>query len=101
VTDSTILTDLEALLRERLVAARSGAAPEGSYSATLLLDAEKARRKIAEEAFELTLELGRAPVDGERTAEEAADLIFHTLAALVGAGVPLSAVLEVLEGRRR
>ena len=89
-----ILEDLEALLRERLVAA-----PEGSYSAPLLHDAEKARRKIAEEAFELTLELGRDPVDKERTAEEAADLFFHALAGLVGAGVPLDSVMQVLEGR--
>ena len=89
-----ILDDLEGLLRERLVAA-----PEGSYSATLLNDSEKVRRKIMEEAFELTLELGRDDVDRERTAEEAADLIFHTLAGLVGAGVPLADVYDVLEGR--
>ena len=95
----TILQDLEALLRERLVAAREGNHPEGSYSVTLLLDSEKARRKIVEEAFELTLELGRDPVDRERTAEEAADLIFHTLAGLVAAGVSLESVLGVLEGR--
>jgi phosphoribosyl-ATP pyrophosphohydrolase len=89
-----ILDDLEALLRERLVAA-----PEGSYSATLLTDSEKARRKIMEEAFELTLELGRHPIDRARTAEEAADLVFHALAGLVAAGVPLSSVYTVLEGR--
>ena len=89
-----ILEDLEALLRERLVAA-----PEGSYSATLLHDSVKVRRKIMEEAFELTLELGAGSVDRERTAEEAADLMFHVLAGLVGAGVPLADVLRVLEGR--
>ena len=91
---TTILEDLEALLRERLVAA-----PEGSYSATLLHDSTKVRRKIMEEAFELTLELGAEPADKERTAEEAADLLFHTLAGLVGAGVPLADVLRVLQGR--
>ena len=91
-----ILDDLEALLRERLVAAA-----EGSYSASLLADSEKARRKIMEEAFELTLELGRLEVDRDRTAEEAADLLFHTLAGLVGAGVSLDAVYEVLQGRWR
>ena len=89
-----ILDDLEGLLRERLVAA-----PAGSYSATLLADSEKARRKIMEEAFELTLELGRDAIDADRTAEEAADLVFHTLAGLVGAGVSLEAVYKVLEGR--
>ncbi|MPZ72449.1 MAG: phosphoribosyl-ATP diphosphatase [Nitriliruptorales bacterium] len=94
-----ILDDLEVLLRERLVAAREGAYPEGSYSITLLLDADKARRKIMEEAFELTLELGRPEIDTERAAEEGADLLFHTLAGLVGAGVPLQSVMTVLEGR--
>ena len=89
-----ILDDLEELLRERLVAA-----PEGSYSATLLADSEKARRKIMEEAFELTLELGRDSIDRDRTAEEAADLVFHTVAGLVAAGVSLDAVYKVLEGR--
>ncbi len=94
-----ILGELETLLRERLVAAREGAAPEGSYSVRLLLDSEQARRKIAEEAFELTLELGLDAIDAERTAEEAADLLFLTLAGLVGAGVPLSSVMAVLEDR--
>lgn len=89
-----ILDDLEDLLRERLVAA-----PEGSYSVTLLTDSEKARRKIMEEAFELTLELGRDSIDRERTAEEAADLVFHALAGLVAAGVSLESVYRVLEGR--
>lgn len=89
-----ILDDLEGLLRERLIAA-----PEGSYSATLLRDSEKARRKIMEEAFELTLELGRGTIDEDRTAEEAADLVFHMVAGLVGAGVALESVYAVLEGR--
>ncbi|MDY7106956.1 MAG: phosphoribosyl-ATP diphosphatase [Actinomycetota bacterium] len=94
-TTADVLTDLERTLYSRLVEA-----PEGSYSVTLLRDNELARRKIAEEAFEVTLELGREPVDKSRTAEEAADLVFHLLAGLVGAGVPWDDVLEVLEHRR-
>lgn len=90
-----ILETLEALLRER-----AADPPPDSYSATLLADRERAARKIMEEAFELTLELGRAPVDGARAAEEAADLLFHVLAGLVGAGVPLADVLRELEQRR-
>ena len=84
------LSDLEAVLRDRLTAARAGTAPEGSYSATLVTDAERAQRKIMEEAFELCLELGREPVEPGRTASEAADLVFHVLAGLVGAGVAWS-----------
>ena len=91
-----VLTELEAVLRDRLTAS-----PEGSYSATLLRDPTTASRKIMEEAFELTLELGAATVDPQRAAEEAADLVFHVLAGLVGAGVGLDAVLTELENRRK
>ena len=90
------LEELEAVL-----VSRRDDPPPGSYSATLLVDRELAQRKIMEEAFELCLELGRPSVDAERMAEEAADLIFHALCGLVGAGVPLAEVLAVLERRRR
>lgn len=90
-----ILHELEAVLQDRLVAA-----PEGSYSATLLRDPERAVRKIMEEALEVTLELARADVDRERASSEAADLLFHLLAGLVGAGVELDAVLADLQRRR-
>ena len=92
----TTLEEIEAVLRGRLVEPVAG-----SYSATLLEDSELARRKIMEEAFELCLELGRESIDARRTASEAAALLFHTLAGLVGAGVSLSAVLDELEARRR
>lgn len=92
------LDAIEAVLRDRL-----RAAPPGSYSATLLRDPLLAQRKIMEEAFELCLELGRGAGDGvvhERVTAEAADLLFHVLAGLVGAGVGLDAVLAELERRR-
>ena len=90
------LEEIEAVLQDRL------AEPvPGSYSLTLLNDTELARRKIMEEAFELCLELGREPLDRERTAAEAADVLFHTLAGLVGAGVSLSSVMDELAARRR
>lgn len=92
----TTLDEIEAVLQGRL------AEPvEGSYSLTLLRDPELAQRKIMEEAFELCLELGREPQDRRRTVAEAADLLFHTLAGLVGAGIPLAAVMAELEERRR
>ena len=93
---SGILEEIEAVLQDRL------AEPvEGSYSLTLLNDPELTQRKIMEEAFELCLELGREPQDRAHTAAEAADLVFHVLAGLVGAGVSLSAVLSELQARRR
>ena len=36
----------------------------------------------------------------ERVAEEAADLLYHLEVLLVSRGVPIGAVLEVLNGRR-
>ncbi|MGH8910682.1 MAG: phosphoribosyl-ATP diphosphatase [Egibacteraceae bacterium] len=92
-----MLADLEAVLRSRLADP-----PPGSYSATLLTDPERVQRKIMEEAFEFCLELGRGPaLDPQRTAAEAADLLFHLLAGLVGAGVSLDQVLAELQARRR
>jgi phosphoribosyl-ATP pyrophosphohydrolase len=89
------LAELEGVLRGRL-----RDAPAGSYSVTLLADPEKAQRKIMEEAFELCLELGRRPRDDRRVAEEAADVLFHVIAALVGAGVALDEVMTELAARR-
>ena len=91
-----ILDELEAILQER-----KGAAPDASYTAVLLHDHDLMQRKIMEEAFELCLELGRADVDRDRVANEAADLVFHTLVGLVAADVPVGDVFAVLQGRRR
>jgi phosphoribosyl-ATP pyrophosphohydrolase len=95
-----VLDDLEAVLRAR----RDDPPEGGSYSADLLRDPERAQRKIMEEAFEVCLELGRAAGGAgrpDRIASEAADLVFHLLVGLVGAGVPFAAVLDELAARRR
>ena len=91
-----ILTELESVLRSR----RANPPPE-SYSATLVSDPERATRKIMEEAFELCVELGRARLDEHAVTSECADLMFHVLAGLVGAGVPVADVWERLDARRR
>lgn len=95
----TTLDELEAVLVDR----RDGDAPEGSYSVTLVHDAERAQRKIMEEAFELCRELERRSADAAvaplRTVEEAADLLFHVVAGLVGARVPVTDVLAELDRR--
>lgn len=95
-SDAEVLGELEQVLRQR-----REQAPAGSYSAELLAEPEAAQRKVMEEAFELCLELGRDPVDRERAASEAADVVFHVLVGLVGAGVPWEAVLSELAARRR
>lgn len=90
------LPRLEAVLRDRLAEQ-----PEGSYSATLVTDPVAAQRKVMEEAFEVCLELGADTVDVARATEEAADLVFHLMAALVGAGVSWAGVEAELERRHR
>ncbi len=94
--DIDLFHELEAVLQSR-----RADPPAGSYTATLFADPERAQRKIMEEAFELCLELGRDPTDRDRTAEEAADLLFHTLVGLVGVGVSIDDVLAVLQRRRQ
>jgi phosphoribosyl-ATP pyrophosphohydrolase len=98
------LEELEAVLADRHARLQAhGADDEAlaeSYSATLLADSEAAQRKIVEEAFELCLELGRAQGDRQRIAHEAADVVFHVLTGLVGAGVSVAEVLAELEARR-
>jgi phosphoribosyl-ATP pyrophosphohydrolase/phosphoribosyl-AMP cyclohydrolase len=81
------------------LAARQAERPEGSYTVRLLGDENLRLKKLGEETAELVTALAKG--DAERIAEEAADLVYHVLAALRGAGVPLAAVLEALERRRR
>ena len=90
-----ILAELETVLRSRVTEPVAG-----SYSATLLADPQLAARKIMEEAFEVCWELGRDGPEPARCASEAADLVFHLIAGLVGAGVPLSDVWMELAARR-
>lgn len=78
---------------------RARTRPEGSYTTRLLGDENLRLKKLGEETAELVTALARA--DLERIPEEAADLLYHTLVALRGAGVHLGAVLAALEARRR
>lgn len=84
---------------EEVLQSRREERPEESYSLTLIDDPVFAQRKIMEEAFEVCLELGVATPDVDRTVEEAADLVFHLLAGLVGAGASWSDVESTLQER--
>jgi phosphoribosyl-ATP pyrophosphohydrolase/phosphoribosyl-AMP cyclohydrolase len=81
------------------LAARARERPEGSYSVRLLEDENLRLKKLGEETAELIAALARG--DAERGREEAADLLYHLLAALRGAGVQLDGVAEALRARRR
>jgi len=72
--------------------------PEGSYTVRLLDDENLRIKKLGEETAELIQALVKG--QGDRAASEAADLVYHTLAALLAAGVSLDDVLTELEERR-
>jgi phosphoribosyl-ATP pyrophosphohydrolase len=87
------LTDLETI-----IAIRAGAPPEESHTAKLLAGGPaRAAKKLGEEAVEAVI----AAIQGDRDAlvAESADVIYHLLVVLRGAGVPLAEVLAELERR--
>ncbi len=79
------------------IAARRGADPAASWSAKLLADRNLAAKKLAEEAVELAL--ASAAGRREDVVAESADLIYHWLALIAGAGVSLDAVADALAAR--
>lgn len=87
MTDSTGLTLGAALDRlAAIVAIRSTAAPETSYTAKLLADGPgQCAKKVGEEAIEVAL--AGSVCDGAALTSEAADLIYHLLVLLKSAGV--------------
>jgi phosphoribosyl-ATP pyrophosphohydrolase len=87
------LDDLEARL-----ALRAAAAPEESYTASLIARGmEKCAQKLGEEATEAVI----AAVTGNRgeLVKEAADLLYHLLVVLRAADVPLAEVMAALDAR--
>jgi phosphoribosyl-AMP cyclohydrolase / phosphoribosyl-ATP pyrophosphohydrolase len=81
-----------------ILGARDRERPEGSWTTRLLDDENLRLKKLGEE----TVELVTALVRGEpRATEEAADLVYHLMVALKGAGRDWNEVLEELAGRRR
>lgn len=84
---------------ERIIALRAEAAPEDSWTATLLAKGpEKAAEKFGEEAVEAIIEAVRD--DRERLVSEAADVLFHLLVMLRAREVPLSDVMAELDRRQ-
>jgi phosphoribosyl-ATP pyrophosphohydrolase/phosphoribosyl-AMP cyclohydrolase len=83
----------------RTIAERVRERPAGSYTVTLLDDAELAGAKVQEEAEEVA-RAAREESD-ERLSEEAADVLYHLLVLLAGRGLTLVDAERVLDGRRR
>ena len=83
-----------------IIAQRDSERPKGSYTAELLAaGVGKASQKVGEEAVEVVVAANSE--DDERLASEAADLLYHLLVLLQARGVPLDAVLRVLESRTK
>ena len=87
-----ILTELWSVLE-----GRNRERPEGSYTTRLLSDENLRLKKLGEETVELVTALVRGD---ERTPEEAADLLYHLLVALMGAGHDWEEVARELRKRR-
>ena len=82
----------------RIVAERAAASPDQSYTAKLLAGGPaRAAKKLGEEAVEAAI----AAVQGDRAAltAEAADVLYHLLVVLAGAGIPLEEVMRELHRR--
>lgn len=77
---------------------RATAPPSVSYTARLLADENLRLKKLGEENAELIHALAQG--DATRVREEAGDVIYHLLAAILAAGVTLPQVLGELESRR-
>lgn len=94
----TILTQVEAVLRERKISA-----DPGSYTAKLFKTGPDSYcKKIGEEATEVVLAVKNG--DLENLAFEVADVWFHTLVALVDNGLStadVAAQLQSRQGKRR
>ena len=81
------------------IASRRGDSPEQSYTAKLLSQGvEKCAKKFGEEAVELALAC--MTQDKAHITAEAADVLYHLLVLLAAADVPLSEVMQELEGRK-
>ena len=88
------LDQLDGIIRDR-----AQTLPEGSYTTRLLTDENLRLKKLGEEMVEVVLAAARG--ERERIAEEAADLVYHLLAALRAAGSSWQEVRDELARRRR
>lgn len=85
-----------------VICSRAETPSEASYTSRLLNDPkgiDKVLEKVGEEATEFIIAVKNGRND--RTAEEAADLLFHLLVALQASGVGLDPVLNELGKRRK
>jgi phosphoribosyl-AMP cyclohydrolase / phosphoribosyl-ATP pyrophosphohydrolase len=80
------------------IAERHHKMPEGSYTAKLL---ERGTGYISQKVGEEAVEVVVAALEGERLAEESADLLYHLFVLLEERGVGVEEVAKVLDERHR
>jgi phosphoribosyl-ATP pyrophosphohydrolase/phosphoribosyl-AMP cyclohydrolase len=99
VDGEPVPADHEALaVLERTLLDRRQTRPDGSYTVELLDDPHRIGAKVREEAEEVARAADSE--SSERVAEEVADVLYHLQVLLVSRGVPMTTVLETLNGRR-
>ncbi|MBU6364891.1 MAG: bifunctional phosphoribosyl-AMP cyclohydrolase/phosphoribosyl-ATP diphosphatase HisIE [Gemmatimonadetes bacterium] len=91
------LARLDAVIAARAAEPEGTAAERPSYTRKLLANRNLRLKKLGEEAVELATAC--ADGDAERAAEEAADVVYHTLVAVRALGVEWAAVAAVLRKR--
>ncbi len=94
-TGFDVIAELEQIMEERI-----GTPKEGSYTSKIIASGIKeAAKKTGEEAVETGI--AALVEDEERTASEAADLVYHLLLLLKMKGIGMEQVFEELRKRRR
>jgi phosphoribosyl-ATP pyrophosphohydrolase/phosphoribosyl-ATP pyrophosphohydrolase/phosphoribosyl-AMP cyclohydrolase len=89
------LSDLEKLLKKR-----KENLPEQSYTANLFREGDdRILKKVIEEAGEFLLAVKNQ--DKAEIVHECADLLFHTMVALVNSNVDLGTIVKELEKRHK
>ncbi|MEL7390923.1 MAG: phosphoribosyl-ATP diphosphatase, partial [Pseudomonadota bacterium] len=84
---------------EAIIADRTKASPEASWTAKLLSKGpEKAAEKFGEEAVEAIIEAVKG--DNARLTSEAADVLYHLLVMLKARDVSLADVMAELDARQ-
>lgn len=96
--DSLSRLDQTILARQQALGQLPGASTD-SYTQRLLTDRNLRLKKIGEEGAELIASI--ADNDGNRVAEEAADLLYHVLVAARSAGVGLDDIRAVIAKRAK
>jgi phosphoribosyl-ATP pyrophosphohydrolase/phosphoribosyl-AMP cyclohydrolase len=80
------------------IAERHREMPEGSYTAKLL---QRGTGRVAQKVGEEAVEVIVAALEGEKLAEETADLLYHLMVLLEECGVAVEEVARVLDERHR